>query len=338
MPLEVLAIIWAVKWLTGTWKLHMGEDLLYISLNFCITERDTRWSLTAAGNKSYMIIKAARHSFLPTFWKQGHLFSAAIDFAYHISINKTLSQVLTFILWREHYSLPHPSCVRNLQAAWEEFIGVLHIHVATYTTLNNFIILSVILFLRSWGWAHTAFAVLTSAFGRELAVVLSPQEHHQCLSQLQGLRDLKLWLSCWHWCVHASYIPSLLENGSDGSFLKWSFLLSNPSHPERENCLQGSGVAEISPFPPCALVEGAWVSGGKKGAADVPWWPSQASSAGAAAAEGSWEAVAEWWRALLPDGLTSDILTKKGETSAKDISELCVSLLVEQLGMLFWRW
>lgn len=155
MPVEVLAIIWAVKWLTGTWKLHMGEDLLYISLNFCITERDTRWSLTAAGNKSYMIIKAARHSFLPTFWKQGHLFSAAIDFAYHISINKTLSQVLTFIFWREHYSLPHLSCVRNLQAAWEEFIGFLHIHVATYTTLNNFIILSEILCLRSWGWAHS---------------------------------------------------------------------------------------------------------------------------------------------------------------------------------------
>lgn len=52
------------------------------------------------------------------------------------------------------------------------------------------------------------------------------------------------------------FTPSLLENGSNDSFLKWSFLFSNPSHPERESCLQGSGVTEISPFAPCALVEG----------------------------------------------------------------------------------
>lgn len=94
--------------------------------------------------------------------------------SYHLSINKTHSQLLTFILQRQHCSLPHLSCVRNLQAAWKDFIGFLHIRVATCTTLNYFIILSVILCLQSWGWAHTAFAVPPPALGREFAVVLSP--------------------------------------------------------------------------------------------------------------------------------------------------------------------
>lgn len=92
----------------------------------------------------------------------------------------------------------------------------------------------------------------------------SPGEHQQCLPQLQGHRDLKLWLSCWHWCVqHASCLLSLVEKGSDDSFLTWSFLFSNPSHPEWKNCLQASGVAEISPLATSGLVEGGRVSGGK---------------------------------------------------------------------------
>lgn len=59
-------------------------------------------------------------------------------------------------------------------------------------------------------------------------------EHQQCLPQLQGYRDPKLWLSCWHQYVHASCPPNLVENGSDNSFLTWSFLFSSPGHPERD--------------------------------------------------------------------------------------------------------
>lgn len=59
--------------------------------------------------------------------------------------------------------------------------------------------------------------MLTSVLGREVPVVLSPQEHQQCLSQLQGYRDLKLGLSCCHQCVQASCTPSLPENDSDDS-------------------------------------------------------------------------------------------------------------------------
>lgn len=41
--------------------------------------------------------------------------------------------------------------------------------------------------------------------------------------------------------------------------LKWSFSFSNPGHPERENCLQGSGVAGISLFPVCSGRRHFWV-------------------------------------------------------------------------------
>lgn len=121
MPLEVLLsseqknVLQALE--NSTWK----RTYYYITPNFCIAERDTSWSLTTAGNKDYMIKKGARLSSLPTLWKQGHFSVLPFIPSYPISINKTPSQLLIFVFQREHYSVSHLSCVRNLQAAWKDF-------------------------------------------------------------------------------------------------------------------------------------------------------------------------------------------------------------------------
>lgn len=108
--------------------------------------------------------------------------------------------------------------------------------------------------------------------------------------------------------------------------LKWSFSFSNPGHPERENCLQGSGVAGISLFPVCSgrrRMSGWWEEGGGSWAAWcalVTLWGLfcwSCSSRGELGGCGRVMKDSPAWR------LTSEVVTKKGETSEKDISELC---------------
>lgn len=215
------------------------------------------------------------------------------------------------------------------------FIGFLHIPVASHTTLNNFIILSVILCLWSWGWARTAFAVLTSALGREFAVLFSPQEHQKCLSQLQGYRDLKLWLICWHQCVHASSHPACSKTALMTHFSNGHFYLAIPVILKEKAACKALELQKSPPlFPVLWWREDECLVGRRRGqlccliCLGDPFRPLLL--------EGSWEAVAEWWRALLPDRLTSGVVTKKrGDFGKRHFWVACFSV-GGKLGMLFW--
>lgn len=191
--------------------------------------------------------------------------------------------------------------------------------------------------LQSWGCAHTAFAGLTSALGREFVVVFSPWKHQQCLPQLQGYRDLKLWLSLWHWCLHASCLPSLVENGSDDSFLTWLFLFSSPSYPGRENCLQASGVAEIS--PPSSLCPGGGgnvcVVGKRRGQLCCLLCFGDPHFCWSCSTRGQPGICCRVMKGTLGRRIGQQACCKQRETLAKEVSETCVSLLVEQLSVLF---
>lgn len=107
--------------------------------------------------------------------------------------------------------------------------------------------------------------------------------------------------------------PDPEENGSDDSFLTWSFFPTRPSHSERASCQQAPALAlpvssqlrpgEIHPLLPFTPVKGGCVSGGKQDKVTVLsvvlWWLSLGFSAGLAVPERSWGPAVEQEGTLL---------------------------------------